>query len=298
MDRWTEADIPDQRGRVAVVTGANSGIGLATARALAAKGATVVFACRDGERAADAARTVPGAEVLTLDLGDLQSVREAAAELRQRRPRVDLLVNNAGVTGVGGRSRDGHEIQFAVNHLGHFAFTGLILDRLVAAPAARIVTVSSIAHRFGKVDDLEALRGAYGRSKLANLLFTYALQRRLAASGARAIAVAAHPGGAPTAIFRHSGVLGRAFMKGFAAAFGRTSERAALPSLRAATGAGVQGGQYYGPDGLMEIAGYAGLVASSRGSHDRAAQESLWERSVAMSGVDFGALDVAASSGP
>ena len=297
MNHWTEAAIPDQNGRTAVITGANSGIGLATARALAAKGATVVLACRDTENAAALAHDIPRAEVLTLDLARLDSVRTAAGALRERHERIDLLINNAGVTGVKGRSRDGHEIQFAVNHLGHFAFTGLLLDRLLAAPAARIVTVSSIAHRFGSVDDLEGGKGAYGRSKLANLLFTYALQHRLTASGAPAIAVAAHPGGAPTAIFRHSGPIGRVFVRGFAMAFGRTPERAALPSLRAATDPGVHGGEYYGPDGLLEIAGYAGRVASSPRSHDRAEQESLWERSVAMTGVGYEAVGAAGATG-
>jgi NAD(P)-dependent dehydrogenase (short-subunit alcohol dehydrogenase family) len=202
---WTEADIPDLTGRVAVVTGANTGIGFETARALADRGATVVLACRDTTKAQQAADRItvrplePGqVHVVRLDLGSLGSVREAAAELGGRHPRIDLLVNNAGVTGLHGMTADGFEAQFGINHLGHFALTGLLLDRITG----RVVTVSSIGHRFGRPRDWDSPRNAYARSKLANLLFTFALGRRLAESPT--IAVAAHPGAASTEIFRSS----------------------------------------------------------------------------------------------
>lgn len=158
MNRWTEADIPDLTGRVAVVTGANTGLGFETARALAEHGARVVLACRDRSRAEDAARRItersPGTSIdcVELDLADLSSVRAAAATIRSRFDRIDLLINNAGVTGLTGRTEDGFEIQFGINHLGHFALTGLLIDRIVAAAAARVVTVSSIGHRFGRID--------------------------------------------------------------------------------------------------------------------------------------------------
>jgi NAD(P)-dependent dehydrogenase (short-subunit alcohol dehydrogenase family) len=196
---WTEADMPDQSGRLAVVTGANTGIGFETARMLAARGAIVVLACRDLDKATDAvARIGAAAHVVRLDLASLASVREAAAELRDRFPRIDLLVNNAGVTGLRGTTADGVEVQFGVNHLGHFALTGLLLDRV----AGRVVTVSSIGHRFGRARDWDSPRNAYARSKLANLLFTFGLARRLDSSPV--LAGAAHPGGASTEIFRSS----------------------------------------------------------------------------------------------
>lgn len=201
MNSWTEADIPDLTGRVAVVTGANTGLGFETARALAEHGARVVLACRDRSRAEDAARRItersPGTSIdcVELDLADLSSVRAAAATIRSRFDRIDLLINNAGVTGLTGRTEDGFEIQFGINHLGHFALTGLLIDRIVAAAAARVVTVSSIGHRFGRIDaaDPAATTGnSYAKSKLANLMFTYELDRRLA--GTPAEALAAHPG--------------------------------------------------------------------------------------------------------
>ena len=217
--RWTLSDAPDQSGRIAVVTGASGGIGLATAKALARLKATVVLACRDPKRAVRAADEIHAVEggadvrVVRLDLASLASVRDAAAELRSTCSHIDLLINNAGVMQVPShrRSEDGFELTFATNHLGHFALTGLVLDRLLAAPRSRIVTVSSLAHRRGviDVDDLELERGytpggAYDRSKLANLLFTYELDRRLRAMGAGTIALAAHPGIVSTDLWRTS----------------------------------------------------------------------------------------------
>src|SRR6201992_1809163 len=224
--RWTEADLPGLGGRTAVVTGANTGLGLQTARVLAARGATVVLACRNLARADAAAGRiaddVPGAQLRTveLDLAALESVRAAVAWLRAEYPQLDLLINNAGgVNPRPGRTADGVERTLGVNHLGPFAFTGLILDRLLAAPAARVVTVSSVGHRRGTIhlDDLNFDQGyrfqqAYFQSKLANLMFTFELQRRLAAAGAPAIAVAAHPGNARTEFGRDMSGLARAVM--------------------------------------------------------------------------------------
>ncbi|HEY1177888.1 MAG TPA: oxidoreductase [Phytomonospora sp.] len=298
MPHWTTADIPDQRGRIALVTGANSGIGHATARALARHGATVVLACRDDRKARHAADAFgePTVETLRLDLADPASVRDAAAELRDRHPRLDLLVNNAGITGVKGRTPQGHEIQLAVNHLGHFALTGLLLPLLLATPGSRVVTVASIAHRFGDTTDLTGHRGAYARAKLANLQFTGGLHRRLTANAAPTTALAAHPGGAATAVFRHGNALVRAVNLGVAKAFGRTPEMGALPTLRAATDPAAEGGEYYGPTGLFEIAGYPGTVTASKKANDRAAQDSLWARSEELTGVAY-AFTPAGSAG-
>jgi NAD(P)-dependent dehydrogenase (short-subunit alcohol dehydrogenase family) len=205
---WGAADIPDQAGRIAVITGGNSGIGLEAARFLAGRGARVVLACRDEARAASAAADITasmaGAEVetLPLDLSALESIRAAAGQIRSRYPRLDLLINNAGVMMTPHRrTADGFELQFGTNHLGHFALTGLVLPSLLPVPGSRVVTISSNGHKVGRVrfDDLQSERryrraGAYAQSKLANLLFTYELQRRLAAAGDATIAVAAHPG--------------------------------------------------------------------------------------------------------
>jgi NAD(P)-dependent dehydrogenase (short-subunit alcohol dehydrogenase family) len=218
--RWTAADVPDQSGRVAVITGANRGIGYQIARVLAARGAQVVLACRDTVGAQQAAAGIaasspraPAASVVQLDLSSLTSVRDAAAQIRARYPRLDLLINNAGVMEVPyQQTKDGFELTFAANHLGHFALNGLLLDSLLAAPGSRIVTMSSQAHTYGVMNfaDLQAARGydrsaAYGQSKLANLLFSYELDRRLTAAGARTAALAAHPGVVYTALFKHCG---------------------------------------------------------------------------------------------
>ncbi|MFC9471245.1 oxidoreductase [Nocardia sp. NPDC056952] len=292
--KWSEADIPDLAGRIAVVTGANTGLGFETARALAARGAAVALACRDSGKAADAAeriaRQAPGAKVDTvaLDLASLTSVRAASETVRSRYDRVDLLINNAGVTGLSGTTEDGFESQFGINHLGHFALTGLLLDHLVAAEAGRVVTVSSIGHRFGRIDLDDPARSAgnaYAVSKLANLLFTYELDRRLA--GTSACALAAHPGGASTEVFRHSPAVFRLPNLAVARLFGRTPAMGALPTLRAATDPAAQGSEYYGPSGLFEIGGYPERVRSSSRSMDRESARRLWEASEELTGVRF-----------
>src|SRR5712664_2134219 len=215
--KWTSDDVPGQQGRLAVVTGANTGLGFETARVLAARGASVVLAVRDtekGKRAARIAGTVPGANVMVqhLDLTSLDSIRAAAGELRAQHPRIDLLVNNAGVMLPPKQAtRDGFELQFGTNHLGHFALTGLLLEQMLPVPGSRVVTVSSLAHRIRariNFDDLQGQRSysrvaAYSQSKLANLMFTYELALRLSGAGTT-IAVAAHPGLASSELARYT----------------------------------------------------------------------------------------------
>ncbi|MGX9297408.1 SDR family NAD(P)-dependent oxidoreductase [Tsukamurella paurometabola] len=300
---WTENDVPTQTGRVAVVTGANTGLGFETARVLAQKGAEVVLAVRDTAKGAEAARRIaavaPGATVRVqrLDLGSLAAVREAAAELRASTPRVDLLVNNAGVMYPPKQTTaDGFELQFGTNHLGHFAWTAQVLDLLLDVPGSRVVTVASIAHRIRAAihfDDLQWERSydrvaAYGQSKLANLLFHYELQRRLEARGAErgTVALAAHPGIADTELVRNLPAL---LQKAQAVAplFSHDAEHGALPQLRAATDPGALGGQYYGPDGLGERRGAPRVVASSEQSYDLDLQRRLWAVSEELTGVAF-----------
>lgn len=300
-NRWTEQDIPDQKGRLAVVTGANSGLGFETARALAAHGATVVVAVRDadkGKHAADRiADAVPGADttVQQLDLTSLASVRTAAEQLKSAHAAIDLLINNAGVMYPPRQTTsDGFELQFGTNHLGHFALTGLLLDRMLSVPGSRVVTVSSVGHRIRAridFDDLQAERSynrvaAYGRSKLANLMFTYELQRRLSGTGTT-IAVAAHPGAANTDLMRNMPAALRALVPAVAPIVTQTPAMGALPILRAATDPGVLGGQYYGPGGFLETRGYPKIVESSSQSHDTAIQQRLWKISEELTGVAF-----------
>lgn len=298
--KWTAADIPDQSGRTAIVTGANSGLGYDTAAALAAKGAQVVLAVRNldkGNEAVDRIRnSTPNAAVsLTeLDLSSLDSVRRAADELRAAHPRIDLLINNAGVMYVPNRetTKDGFEMQFGTNHLGHFALTGLLLENLLTVGGSRVVTVSSVGHRILariRFEDPHFETGynrvrAYGQSKLANLLFTYELQRRLAAKGSSTIAAAAHPGLSDTELMRYvPAVIPDIVWKVVA----QPAEKGALPTLRAATDPGVQGGQYYGPDGIGEVTGNPKLVASSAQSHDQDIQHRLWTMSEELTGITY-----------
>jgi NAD(P)-dependent dehydrogenase (short-subunit alcohol dehydrogenase family) len=295
--KWTSDDVPSQEGRLAVVTGANTGLGFETAQVLAAHGATVVLAVRDIEKGKRAAARIGGAApdanvmVQHLDLTSLDSIRAAADELRARHPRIDLLINNAGVAFTPKQTtQDGFELQFGTNHLGPFALTGLLLDQILPVPGSRVVTVSSLLHRvLARInfDDLQSERtyrmvSAYGQTKLANLLFTYELQRRLSGGGTT-IAVGAHPGVADTELTRNS--------SGIAALSNRLiSQKAAmgaLPILRAATDPGVLGGQYYGPGGLFGARGYPKLAESSRQSHDTVTQRRLWTVSEQLTGVTF-----------
>ncbi|WP_395308474.1 SDR family NAD(P)-dependent oxidoreductase [Mycobacterium sp. AMU20-3851] len=296
MTAWTTADIPDQTGRVAVITGANTGLGFETARALAARGAQVVLAVRNTEKGKQAADRISGTvSVQELDLTSLDSIRVAATQLRADHPKIDLLINNAGVmTTPKGVTKDGFELQFGTNHLGHFALTGLLLDAILDVDGARIVTVSSNGHKMGGAihwDDLQSERSynrmrAYTQSKLANLMFTYELQRRLAPRG-KTIAVAAHPGTSITELARNiPRPAERAFLT-VAPLIAQSAAAGALPSLRAATDPGVLGGQYYGPDGIAQQKGAPVVVASSAQSYDTDLQRRLWAVSQELTEVTF-----------
>jgi NAD(P)-dependent dehydrogenase (short-subunit alcohol dehydrogenase family) len=295
VTRWNIADIPDQSGRTAVVTGSNTGLGYETATALAARGARVVLAVRNldkGKAAADLiVRAHPGADVTVqeLDLTSLDSVAEAAHALRSGLDQLDLLINNAGVMMTPkSTTKDGFELQFGTNHLGHFALTGRLFDLLLATPLSRVVTVSSLGHRMGRIrfDDLQSERrygraAAYGQSKLANLLFTYELQRRL--TGTDTTALAAHPGGSASELSRSlPNVVRVAFQQ-----IEQSTDMGALPTLRAATDPNAAGGDYYGPGGIFELRGYPEPVASSGRSHDVATARRLWAVSEELTGVTF-----------
>ncbi len=298
--RWTAAEIPDQSGRVALITGANSGLGLVTARALAQAGATVLLACRDVAKAEHARGTMPGAQVVRLDLAALKSVRECAATVRDQHDRLDLLICNAGVMAPPRRiTEDGFESQIGTNHLGHFALTGLLLDRLLAAPAPRVVTVSSGMHYIGRIDfdDLQGERSyrrwrAYGQSKLANLMFCFELQRRASAAGTELKSVAAHPGYAATNLqfagptMRHE----RAVMALANKVVAQSADMGALPTLFAATVPGLPGGTFVGPGGFMEQRGYPHVVTAASKAYDEAMRRRLWDVSEELTRVhyDFG----------
>jgi NAD(P)-dependent dehydrogenase (short-subunit alcohol dehydrogenase family) len=301
--KWTAADVPDQSGRVAIVTGANTGIGYEAAAVLADKGAHVVLAVRNLDKGKQAAGSIttktPHADVTLqeLDLTSLDSIRKAADDLRAANPRIDLLINNAGVMYLPTRSttKDGFELQFGTNHLGHFALTGHLLDNMLPVQGSRVVTISSMGHRImAKIhfDDLQAERGynrvaAYGQSKLANLLFTYELARRLKNKGAPTIAVAAHPGLSNTELMRHlPSVIQRApkFLWDLTA---QSPAMGALPTLRAATDPGVRNGEYYGPGGIGEQRGHPKRVGSSTQSHDVDLQRRLWTVSEELTGVNY-----------
>src|SRR5271154_7185175 len=300
MDKWTAADIPDQTDRVAVITGANTGLGYETALALAEHGAHVVLAVRNLDKGKDAVASItaqsPSADVVLqeLDLTSLDSIRAAGRELRSNYDRIDLLINNAGVMYTPkSTTKDGFELQFGTNHLGHFALTGLLLDRLLPVAGSRIVTVSSMGHRIRAdihFDDMQWERsysrvGAYGQSKLANLLFTYELQRRLGLRD-NTIAVAAHPGGSRTQLNRNlPPLVGR--LSSVIEPLFQDPAMGSLPTLRAARDPGVLGGQYFGPDGFGQLQGYPKVVASSDRSHDADLQRRLWTVSEELTRVVY-----------
>ena len=288
---------------MAVVTGSNTGLGYDTARVLAGRGAQVVMAVRDtgkGDAAAARIRRLsPDAKVTVhrLDLGSLASVKQAGAELAAAYPRIDLLINNAGVMyPPKSTTADGFELQFGTNHLGHFALTGLLLGNLLEVDGSRVVVVSSIAHNIRAKIDFDDLQweqrkydrvASYGQSKLANLMFAYDLQRRLATADAKTIAVAAHPGVAATELVRHIPGAGLPGVDWISGKLLNTAEMGALPTLRAATDPAVKGGQYYGPDGFRELRGYPVLASSTKQSQDVAIQQRLWKVSEELTGVTF-----------
>lgn len=315
-DKWTADDIPDQSGRTAFVTGANSGLGLQTAIALAGAGATVLMGCRNAEKAEGARSRIlsdhPDAivEVVSLDLGDLSSVEAAAAEVSARPEPLDILVNNAGVMAPPRQETgDGFELQFGTNHLGHFALTGCLVDKLLAAESPRVVNVSSMAHRVGRMnfDDLNSEEGysrwpAYGQSKLANLLFTQELARRAEEAGTNLIAAASHPGYSSTNLQTNGPTMGRfgvlltPVWKVSNLFLGQSDRMGALPSLYAATMPDVAGNDYFGPDGLGEQRGHPTRVGrTGRAANPRHA-ERLWGVSEELTGVTYGPLDAAVAA--
>jgi NAD(P)-dependent dehydrogenase (short-subunit alcohol dehydrogenase family) len=299
---WTADRIPDQSGRTAVVTGANSGLGLVTARELARKGAAVVLACRNLEKG-ESARTeveahAPGAQLVLeeLDLASLDSVREFAERFRAGHQGLDLLINNAGVMASPRRSTaDGFELQFGTNHLGHFALTAQLIGEMEGREDARVVTLSSGAHRIGRIafDNLGGDRRyfrwrAYGQSKLANLLFAIELDRRLRGAGSTVKSLAAHPGYAATNLqFAGPPAVDAAVMHVGNRLLAQSDEMGALPTLYAATEPGLEGGTFCGPDGFLEQRGHPKPVAPNRAARDEQVARRLWEVSEQMTGVRF-----------
>lgn len=298
--KWTADQIPDQHGRVAIVTGANSGIGFVTARELARAGAQVVLACRNTEKGDAAAREITASapdarvSVAALDLGSLASVRSFVQAFANASGDLDLLINNAGVMAPPRRTTaDGFELQFGTNHLGHFALTGLLIAHMEGRANARVVTVSSGAHRTARMDfaDLQGERGygrwrAYGQSKLANLLFMSELDRRLRAAGSPIRSVAAHPGYAATNLQFAAVPSHEAFLMSIGnRIFAQSAAMGALPTLYAATHQAVEGGAYIGPDGLFEMRGYPTVVSSNAAAQDQADAARLWAMSEELTGV-------------
>jgi NAD(P)-dependent dehydrogenase (short-subunit alcohol dehydrogenase family) len=303
---WSPSDVGDQTGKVVLITGANSGIGFETARVLADHGAHVVMACRDPEKARRAADVLENdldqssIEILPLDLADPLAVRRAAEQFRSEHARLDLLINNAGVMGTPYRqTADGFELQMATNHLGHFALTGLLLDRLLTSGHARVVTVSSHLHRYGHIDfdDVAGRKGGntwqhYGTSKLANLLFTSELSRRLLANQESAIAVAAHPGWTRSNLFGTGAALGEGRVRAKAARtfgrlFGQATASGAWPTLCAATARDVVSGQFIGPSHAFQLFGPPTVVRPSRRARDVADAGRLWDISEDLTDVHY-----------
>jgi NAD(P)-dependent dehydrogenase (short-subunit alcohol dehydrogenase family) len=307
MAAWTAADIPDLAGRTALVTGANSGLGLETARQLAAHGATVIMACRNEARCSAAVNSVlasaPAAQVepARLDLADPDSVRSFAGQVAAGHETIDILVNNAGVMAIPKRkiTAQGFELQFATNHLGHFALTGLLLPLLAKAPGSRVVTVSSFAHERGKIDfdNLQHERdytpyGAYYASKLANLLFMLELDRQLRRAHAETISVGAHPGFASTNLqasgpFQGASPLSARLVLASVRIFGQGAEEGAEPQLFAATAPGVDGGDYYGPK--YRFRGHPAPSPMAARARDERVAARLWDVSRELTGVDLDA---------
>ncbi|MGB3715274.1 MAG: oxidoreductase [Candidatus Promineifilaceae bacterium] len=295
--KWTKENITDMTERIVIVTGANSGIGYETARALAGAGAEVVLACRNLEKGREALAQLRTenprgvVRLIGLNLADLASVCSFSEVFKERYERLDILVNNAGVMALPKRLEtvDGFEMQFGTNHLGHFALTGLLIERIKGTEGSRVINVSSVAEMIGRInfDDLNARNSynrwsAYGQSKIANLLFTYELQRRFEASGLDAMSAATHPGWTATNLQSHS-----AFLRACNPVVGQGCETGALPTLYAATAEDVEGGAYYGPGGFMQARGHPKRVKSNSRSHDRDVATRLWDVSEQLTGVRY-----------
>jgi len=304
--RWTTNDMPSLAGKIIIVTGANSGLGYETGKALVVKGAHVIMACRSTDKGESAANKIRDKvanaqlDVMKLDLANQSQIREFVAAFNDKYQTLHVLINNAGVMALPHRKTvDGFEMQFGTNHLGHFALTGLLLDTLLRTGGTRIVTVSSGAHTMGhfNFDDLQREKSyskweAYGQSKLANLLFAYELQRKLTAAGKDTISVAAHPGYANTNL-QSAGpqMAGSWFQEKLMALanklFAQSQAQGALPTLYAATAPDVHGAEYFGPDGFNEMRGYPTRVESNEASHDEAVAQRLWQVSEELTGVQY-----------
>lgn len=295
--KWDSSGIPDQKGRVAIVTGSSSGIGYETACVLANKNATVIIAVRDVKKGKAAAEKIKAVcenadlKIMELDLAALESVRRFSGDFEKNHTRLDLLINNAGVMMPPySKTADGFELQFGTNHLGHFALTGLLMDLVLNTENSRVVCVSSTSHKSGKIDfsDLNWERRkykkmqSYGDSKIANLYFVYELQRKLKKTGSHSIAAASHPGWTGTELQRHVGILN--FMNRF---LSQNIEMGALPTLYAATAPDVSSGDYYGPAGWQEIRGYPKKVESNMLSHDTEIAKKLWMVSEELTGIKY-----------
>lgn len=305
---WTPDAMGRQEGRTVLVTGANSGLGFHVATEFARRGADVLLACRNAERGRAAVAQLraevgnsgvdPQVELVPLDVADLASVRRAASDVLHRRSSIDVLVNNAGVmVPPFGRTVDGFETQVGTNHLGHFALTGLLLPALLAGGGGRVVSVASVAHKFGRLNraNYQSERSyqkwlAYGQSKLSNLLFAFELQRRATAVGAPLLSVAAHPGLSDTNLWKMTPLggnrVGEAFAQVLGRAVGQSAALGAWPLLRAATDPEVVGGEYFGPGGRQEWRGFPVLVPASPHAYDTSDAAWLWARSVEWTGVD------------
>jgi NAD(P)-dependent dehydrogenase (short-subunit alcohol dehydrogenase family) len=297
MNKWDSNNIPDQRGKVIILTGSSSGIGFEAARVLASKNATIIIAVRNMEKGNAAANKIRAQhnnsdiQVMELDLASLESVRVFASRFKEKYEKLDILINNAGVMiPPYSKTDDGFELQFGTNHLGHFALTGLLMEFLNKSNEARIVNVSSAAHKYGKIDfaDLNWEKrkykpiSAYGDSKIANLYFTYELKRKLEKSKSNVKVTAAHPGWTATDLQRHSSIF--EFLNKF---FAMQIWQGALPTLKAAFDNEAQSGDYYGPDGWQEWRGYPQKVESNKLSHDKIIAEKLWDVSEKMTGVKY-----------
>jgi NAD(P)-dependent dehydrogenase (short-subunit alcohol dehydrogenase family) len=307
--KWTAQDIPDLHGRVALVTGANSGLGLETTLALAAKGAHVVMACRNPDKARTAQATVIAAvpdaslELASLNLASLASVRACAITFQKNHSHLDLLFNNAGVMAIPRQeTEDGFEMQFGTNHLAHFALTGLLLPTLLATPHSRIITTTSLARRAGKIqfDDLNRTRSygrwdAYGQSKQSNLLFAFELQRRLVAANTSTISVAAHPGYSNTNLQSTSATTSNSSIENFFYAtagswVAQSAHMGALPQLYAGTSPDIHGGELVGPSRFGGFRGYPEIDTKAQKEYDPKKSLRLWEESVKLTGVDYAPL--------
>jgi len=301
-ENWTTENIPDLTGKVIIVTGGNSGLGYESVKAFAEKGAEVILASRSVEKGELAKKEIGEVKgnisVLKLDLMDFSSIKSFALKFKEKYKRLDVLLNNAGImTTPYFLTKDGLEAQIGTNHFGHFALTGLLFGLIKNTPGSRIVNVSSMAHKQGKMDFNNLLfengKGyspikSYGRSKLANLLFTYELQRRIEANGIKSIAVAAHPGVSNTNLARYlEDKLIFKILMPLMSPFIQEQDMGSLPEIRASVDEKVKGGDYYGPDGFNEMKGFPVLVKSNEASHNLEDAGKLWEVSEKITGVSF-----------